>query len=134
MTDDEQPVLDQRIWSSVRRSIAEGLALSEAEIKLESRLVDDLGADSLDFVDITFTLGRELGIDIRESEFNFLTRLDFSSPDVMREGVLTPAVVERLATWLPEIRQLPAASVSPARMFSLITARSIYLAVARQVG
>ena len=67
-----------------------------------SRLVDDLGADSLDFVDIVFMLDRELDIRVRETEFNFLTRLDFSSPEVMKVGAhLTESVVARLARMAP---------------------------------
>ena len=114
------------IVSTVRRCVAESLAVPQADLSLESRLVDDLGADSLDFVDIVFMLDRELDIRVRETEFNFLTRLDFSSPDVMKGAHLTEPVVTRLAEWLPALRAVPdRTKVTPRQLFSMITVESI---------
>src|SRR3954466_15858428 len=95
------------IFAEVQACIADSLAVPSAEIALESRLVDDLGADSLDLVDIVFTLERKFRINVRETEFNFLTRLDFSSPEVMQNGFLTPEVVERLSAWLTGLSSVP---------------------------
>jgi len=120
------------ILETVRRCVAESLAVPASGVGLESRLVDDLGADSLDFVDIVFMLDRELDIRVRETEFNFLTRLDFSSPDVMKGAHLTEAVVARLASFLPALRSSLAegsvpdrTKVTPRQLFSLITIESI---------
>src|SRR5690349_4246286 len=114
--------IPDNIVATVRRCVAESLAVKEADVSLESRLVDDLGADSLDFVDIVFMLDRELDIRVRETEFNFLTRLDFSSPDVMKGAFLTEPVVTRLAEWLPALRAFPdRTKVTPRDLFSMIT-------------
>ena len=116
------------IVSTVRRCVAESLAQPQADLSLESRLVDDLGADSLDFVDIVFMLDRELDIRVRETEFNFLTRLDFSSPDVMKGAHLTEPVVTRLAEWLPALRAVPdRTKVTPRELFSMSTIEAICL-------
>jgi acyl carrier protein len=116
----------------VRRCVAESLAVDPAEVHPDSRLIDDLGADSLDFVDIVFMVEQELDVKMRESELNFLTRLDFSSPEVMRDGHLTPDVVASLACWLPSLRGEDTAHLTPARVFSLITVEAICLAAQRQ--
>lgn len=119
-------MVEERVLETVKRSIAVSLALPVSDIKLESRLVDDLGADSLDFVDIVFMLDRELDIRVRETEFNFLTRLDFSSPEVMSGEHLTPAVVERLSKFLPALAATAEPlRVTPRQLFSLITVESI---------
>src|SRR5262245_14487539 len=91
--------ISAELLETVRRSVAESLAAPMENIALETRLVDDLGADSLDFVDIVFMLDRKLDIQVRETEFNFLTKLDFSSPDVMKGAHLTEAVVVRLSSF-----------------------------------
>jgi acyl carrier protein len=120
------------IVSTVRRCVADSLAVPQAEVALESRLVDDLGADSLDFVDIVFMLDRELDIRVRETEFNFLTRLDFSSPDVMKGAHLTEPVVTRLAEWLPALRVVAdRTKVTPRDLFSMITIESICIVCVR---
>ncbi len=125
----------ERVLSIVSRSVAESLALGESEISLESRLIDDLGADSLDFVDIVFMLDRELDIRVRETELNFLTRLDFSSPEVMKGAHLAPAIVERLRGFLPAIELEPdPEKITPRRLFSLITVESIVLVCLRALA
>lgn len=126
---------DESVFERVRASIAESLAVPRAEIKLDSRMVDDLGADSLDLVDIIFALERKFGINVRETEFNFLTRLDFSSPEVMRDGYLTREVVERLGTWLRGVRESEERDkITPRSLFSMITVESICTVVERRTG
>lgn len=127
--------IPENIASTVRRCVAESLAVPQTDVALDSRLVDDLGADSLDFVDIVFMLDRELDIRVRETEFNFLTRLDFSSPDVMKGAHLTEAVVTRLAEWLPAMRTVPDRSkVTPRELFSMITIESICIVCQRALA
>ena len=96
-----QDGLRERVLATVRRCIAESLAVPKDEILLESRLVDDLGADSLDFVDIVFMLDAELGIKVRETEFNFLTRLDFTSLRSCRRILEYLSRMEELAKEIP---------------------------------
>src|SRR4051812_10219516 len=119
-------MIEERVLATVKRAVAESLAIPAANVTVESRLIDDLGADSLDFVDIVFMLDRELDIRVRETEFNFLTRLDFSSPEVMAGAHLTPAVVERLSGFLPALAAVPdKTKITPRQLFSLITVESI---------
>lgn len=127
--------MSDEVFENVRASIAESLAVAPSEIALESRLVDDLGADSLDFVDIVFSLERKFGINVRETEFNFLTRLDFSSPEVMRNGYLTREVVERLGTWLRGVREAKERDqITPRSLFSMITVEAICSVVERRLA
>jgi acyl carrier protein len=135
MTDGTKPAISERVFESVKRCIVESLAVDPAEVKLESRLIDDLGADSLDFVDMVFMVDHELDIRVRESEFNFVTRLDFSSPEVMKEGFLTEPVVARLVDWLPALAALPEKDkVTPRQLFSLITVEAICIVAERRVA
>jgi acyl carrier protein len=126
---------DSAVFEGVRDNVADSLAVAKGEISLHSRLVDDLGADSLDLVDIIFTLERKFGVNVRETEFNFLTRLDFSSPEVMRDGFLTVSVVDKLADWLPQVASAPDRSkISPRALFSMITVESICVVVERRLA
>ncbi len=135
MADTAKLPISDRVLASVRRAIVESLAVEPGNVVLEARLIDDLGADSLDFVDIVFMIDHELDIRVRESEFNFITRLDFSSPEVMVEGFLTESVVSRLETWLPALAALPDKSrVTPRQLFGLITVESICIVAQRRVA
>lgn len=72
---------------------------------------------------------------VRDSERDFLSRLDFSSPDVMREGYLTAATVDRLQEWLPALCAVPdPARVTPGELFSMITVETLCILVGRKLA
>jgi acyl carrier protein len=122
------------VFAAVRDAIAESVAIPAARVTPESSLVDDLGADSLDFIEIVFMLERRLGISVRDTEFNFLSRLDFSSPDVMKDGYLSATVVEQLSRWLPRIAAAPDKTrISGRDLFSMITVEAICRVLQRQL-
>jgi acyl carrier protein len=52
------------MFEKVRDIIVEQLGVSEAEVKLESSLIEDLGADSLDIVELIMAFSDEFGVDI----------------------------------------------------------------------
>ena len=52
------------IEQRVKKIVAEQLGVAEADIKIESSFVDDLGADSLDTVELVMELEEEFEINI----------------------------------------------------------------------
>jgi acyl carrier protein len=114
---------DGEVLEVVRRCVSASLAVPPDRIRPDSRIVDDLGADSLDFVDIVFLLQEQTGVDARSTELGFLTRLDFSSPEVMRDGALQPELVARLARWVPGLADAP--RVTPQVLFSHLTVEAV---------
>jgi acyl carrier protein len=124
----------EKIRDVMRGLVADSLALKIDDVKPESRLTDDLGADSLDFIDIIFLIEKKFGIKVREGEFDFISRLDFSSPKVMKEGFLTLEAVERLKDRLPALCQVPdPAKVTASKLFSLISVETLCLMVERML-
>ena len=116
----------------LRAMLVESLAVDESAITLESRLIDDLGADSLDFVDLMFAIERAFGVKLREADLNFLTGLDFSSPTVMKDGFLTPETVAAIAPHLPALQNVPDRTrVTPGELFSLLTVETLCLMIER---
>jgi len=59
--------------SKVKQIIAEQLGVEEAEVKPESHFVDDLGADSLDTVELVMAFEEEFGIEIPDEEAEKIT-------------------------------------------------------------
>jgi acyl carrier protein len=121
------------VFEAMRALVADRLARKPGDVMLDSRLVDDLGADSLDFVDLVFAIEKRFGVKLRDDELDVLSQLDFSSPEVMRDGFLTPAVVERLMPALPALRDVAdPARVTPAAVFGLITVDMLCAMVTRK--
>ena len=54
--------------TKVRKIVAEQLNVDEEEVKLESSFVDDLGADSLDIVELVMAFEEEFDVEISDEE------------------------------------------------------------------
>jgi len=63
------PTIEER----VKKIIAEQLGVNEGEITNESSFVDDLGADSLDTVELVMALEEEFGTEIPDEEAEKIT-------------------------------------------------------------
>ena len=57
-----------RIHDKARALIASKMKLDESEITPEKNLFNDLGADSLDFVELSMTLEREFNVKFKEED------------------------------------------------------------------
>ncbi len=54
--------------SDVRAIIIDQLGVEESEVKSESRFIEDLGADSLDTVELVMALEEKFGVSIPDSD------------------------------------------------------------------
>ena len=56
------------VFEKVKNILVEQLDVDEATVTLESMIADDLGADSLDVVDLLMSLEDEFSVEIPEEE------------------------------------------------------------------
>lgn len=63
----------ENIEQRVKKIVAEQLGVNEAEVKIDSSFVDDLGADSLDTVELVMALEEEFGCEIPDEEAEKIT-------------------------------------------------------------
>jgi acyl carrier protein len=59
---------EQQVFEQVKKVVVEQLGVSEAEVKRESSYVDDLGADSLDTVELVMALEEAFGMEIPDED------------------------------------------------------------------
>jgi acyl carrier protein len=88
------------IYSKVSATLVEALNVDETDIKPESTLQGDLGAESIDFLDIVFRLEREFGIKIPRGEL-FPESIFQGDPEFVKDGRVTDKGLNELRTRMP---------------------------------
>jgi acyl carrier protein len=63
----------ENVEQRVKKIVAEQLGVNESEVKSESSFVDDLGADSLDTVELVMALEEEFDCEIPDEEAEKIT-------------------------------------------------------------
>ena len=71
------------IVERVKKIVAEQLGVNEADIKNESSFVDDLGADSLDTVELVMALEEEFECEIPDDQAEKITTVQQARPAPM---------------------------------------------------
>jgi len=59
---------EQEVFEKVKNVIVEQLGVSEEEVAMDASYTDDLGADSLDTVELVMALEEEFSTDISDEE------------------------------------------------------------------
>ncbi|HMP03077.1 MAG TPA: acyl carrier protein [Gemmatales bacterium] len=90
----------EQVFEKVSATLADSLNVEPEEIKLESTLQGDLGAESIDFLDIVFRLERGFGIKIPRDEL-FPESIFQGDPEFVKDGLVTTAGIEELRQRLP---------------------------------
>jgi acyl carrier protein len=90
----------EEIYSKVSATLVEALNVDEDDVKPTSTLTGDLGAESIDFLDIVFRLEREFGIKIPRGEL-FPESIFQGDPDFVANGKVTAKGLEELRTKMP---------------------------------
>lgn len=58
----------EQVFDKVRQIIVDQLGVDEEEVTTEASFIDDLGADSLDIVELIMALEEEFGLEIPDDE------------------------------------------------------------------
>jgi acyl carrier protein len=112
--------LQQRI----RELIADALARDPDEVSLSTVLMADLGAESLDFLDIVFKLEQEFDIQITRGEMERAARGDMSPEEFAPAGVISEAGLLRLRELMPEAAARIQPGLRPGQILSLFSTQT----------
>jgi acyl carrier protein len=90
----------EEIYQKVSATLVEALNVEEEEIKPTATLQGDLGAESIDFLDIVFRLEREFGIKIPRNEL-FPESIFQGDPEFVLNGKVTQKGLDELRQKMP---------------------------------
>ena len=88
------------IFQEVSEVMVEALGVDDDEVTAEATLMGDLGAESIDFLDIVFRLEKAFGIKIAREEL-FPAESLMSNPDFISNGKLTESGLKELREKMP---------------------------------
>jgi acyl carrier protein len=100
------------VYPKVAQTIADALGRDASEVLPQASLIEDLGAESIDFLDIVFRLERGFKIKIPRGKIVEDARGELAVEEFVENGVLTEAGARRLREYLSEVP----AERFPARM------------------
>src|SRR3954463_9746479 len=95
--EDVMPTYDE-IFERVRSTLVDALGVDEDDVTPDATLFKDLGAESIDLLDIVFRLERNFGIKIPRGE---LFPESVSDPGPTRNGKLTPEGLTEMKQGMP---------------------------------
>ena len=92
-------VTKDEVFKKVQTALVDALGVDEEEVTPQATMVGDLGAESIDFLDIVFKLEKSFSIEIPRKELSpedILTNADF-----VQDGKVTAAGIAELKRRMP---------------------------------
>lgn len=96
-------VTREEVEQKVVAAVARALDLDPRKVTLSSSLTEELGAESLDFLDIAFTLEREFNVQLPRLDILQRATEHFGEETLVNNGVVTERGLELLRRGMPEI-------------------------------
>ncbi len=88
----------------LRPVLADAVGLEESEVEPSATILGDLGAESIDLLDVLFRVERAVGVKISATEIADMLQGGLSDDEFEGPGgVVTPAGLEQLRRVLPQI-------------------------------
>ncbi len=127
------PMSEAEVFAKVKETLVEALGVDEEQVTPQAKITSDLGAESIDFLDIVFRLEKALNIKIPRGELfpdNVL-----NNPQYVQDGKLTAAGLATLKERMPHV-DFTEFQGNPdiSRMGDLFTVQTIVNYVTRKVN
>lgn len=90
---------DEEVFEKIQEVLEEALGVDEDEVTPQATIGGDLGAESIDYLDISFRLEKAFDIKIGESEM--FDQSVLSEEGVVEDGKVTAAGLDKLKAKMP---------------------------------
>ncbi|HUO10492.1 MAG TPA: acyl carrier protein [Phycisphaerae bacterium] len=89
----------EEVFSKVKDVLTTALAVDDDEVTPEARLSEDLGAESIDYLDISFQLEKAFAIKIPKGEL--FPENVFTNPEFVQNGKMTAKGLAEVKSRMP---------------------------------
>jgi len=91
------------VYPTVAETIADALGCDLDEVKPNASLIDDLGAESIDFLDMVFRLERAFKVKIPRGKIVENARGTLTEAEFEQKGLVTDVGLSQLKSYLSEV-------------------------------
>ena len=93
----------QAVYPTVAQILADALGCDVERVRLDASLIEDLDAESIDFLDLVFRLERAFKVKIPRGKIVEDARGDLPEADFEQKGLVTEVGLKRLREFLSEV-------------------------------
>jgi acyl carrier protein len=124
------------IFGAVQTAVTDALGVDEDEVTPEATLLDDLGAESIDLLDILFRLERKMGVKIQAADLAAYVQGGIPDDEFGdADGIITEKGLAQLKKALPQIDEgALAGNLRAEKVMSLFTVQNLADMVAARVA
>ncbi len=91
------------VFPAVAETMADALGCDVADVKPDASLIEDLGAESIDFLDMVFRLERSFKVKIPRGKIVENARGTLSEAEFEQKGLVTDVGMAQLKAYLSEV-------------------------------
>jgi acyl carrier protein len=114
--------------------VADALSINVEQVLPNASLMGDLGAESLDFLDIVFKLERSYGIQVTRGELELAARGDMAEEEFAPQGLVSEIGLARLRELMPEVADKIVLGLHQAEILGLFTVQTFAQLVQRKLA
>jgi acyl carrier protein len=94
---------ETEVFEKLRAMLVEVLGVRQEQVQMDSVLVEDLGAESIDLLDLSFLIEQKFGVTLEPDEFEKEARKRIPGGQYEQAGHLTQEALEALRQAMPEV-------------------------------
>lgn len=132
--DGEQAAPRAETVARVAKCVAEVLALEPAKVSAGSRVMEDLGADSLDLVELMYVMEQEFDVTLSRDDLSLSAQLGLPEEEIHRHEVLTPRALAALRERFPASAAILKEGITRKHLAALLTVEELARAIERKLG
>jgi acyl carrier protein len=108
----------------VREIIAEVIGVQPDEVQADTVLMEELGVESIDFLDIIFKIEQVYTIEITRGALEAAARGDMTDEQYAPGGFISEEGLERLRLLMPEVKDKIVPGLRPVQVITLFTTQT----------
>jgi acyl carrier protein len=122
-----QSTVSAELLDLVREAVADALGLDEEEVTPDATIVSDLGAESIDLLDILFRIERKSGVKVQAGDLGDAIQGDIPDEEFGDESEIVTAVgLAHMKTVMPQIdTETLAGKLQAEQVMSLFTVENL---------